>query len=88
MKIEILQNFKKNKNLNSIKKKIEYNEIYCNNDFKRLKDNYFNNIKQHIRKIQYFKIWFLKCEEQFIPLYIHKEIVKKKNYYLKFKKWI
>ena len=28
MKIEILQSFKKNKNLNSIKKQIEYSKIY------------------------------------------------------------
>ena len=86
MKIEILQNFKKNKNLNSIKKKIEYNKIYCNNDIKRLKDNYFNNIKQHIRKIQYFKILLLKCEEQFIPIDTHKEIVKKKELLFKIQK--
>ena len=86
MKIEILQNFKKNKNLNSIKKKIEYNKIYCNNDLKRLKDNYFNNIKQHIKKIQYFRIWLLKCEEQFIPLDMHKEIVKKKELLFKIQK--
>ena len=46
MKIEILQNYKKNKNINTIKKKIEYNKIYCNNDLKRLQDNYNMNINK------------------------------------------
>ena len=65
MKIEILQNYKKNKNLNSIKKKIEYNKIYCNNDLQRLKDNYYNNINQHIKIIKYLKIRLIKCEDFF-----------------------
>ena len=86
MKIEILQNFKKNKNLNSIKKKIEYNKIYCNNDLQRLKDNNCNDIKRHLNQIRYLEISLLKCEKQFIPINKHKEIVNKKILLFKIQK--
>ena len=79
MKIEILENYKKNKNLNSIRKKIEYNKIYCNNDLKRLKENYYKNIKQHQKQIQYLKTKLLKCEEKFIPNNKHKEEINKEK---------
>ena len=56
MKIEILQNYKKNINISKIKKKIEYNKIYCNNDLKRLKDNYYMNINFHMNQLKYMKM--------------------------------
>ena len=86
MKIEILQNYKKNKNLNSIKKKIEYNKIYCNNDLQRLKDNYYNNINQHIKIIKYLKIRLIKCEDFFLAIRKHKEIIDKEKLEFKLKK--
>ena len=85
MKIEILQNYKKNKNLNSIRKKIEYNKIYCNNDLQRLKDNYNNNINHHLRIIKYLKIRLIKCEE-FLTNKKHNEIINKEKLKFKLKK--
>ena len=86
MKIEILQNYKKNKNLKSIKKKIEYNKVYCNNDLQRLKDNYYKNINQHFNQIKYLKMRLLKCEEHFLTIDKHKEIIKNEELEFKIKK--
>jgi hypothetical protein len=86
MKIEILQNYKKNKNLKSIKKKIEYNKVYCNNDLQRLKDNYYKNINQHFNQIKYLKMRLLKCEENFLTIDKHKEIIKNEELEFKIKK--
>ena len=86
MKIEILQNFIKNKNLNSIKKKIEYNKIYCNNDLKRLKDNFYNNTNLYLKQIKYLKMKLLKCEEKFLTIRKHKEIINKEEFEFKIKK--
>ena len=60
MKIEILQNYKKNKNINTIKKKNEYNKIYCNNDLKRLQDNYNMNINKLVNQIKFLEIKLIK----------------------------
>jgi hypothetical protein len=86
MKIEILQNYKKNKNLKSIKKKIEYNKVYCNNDLQRLKDNYYKNINQHFNQIKYLKMRLLKCEDNFLTIDKHKEIIKNEELEFKIKK--
>ena len=86
MKIEILQNYKKKKNLNSIKKKIEYNKIYCINDLKRLKDKYYDSIRQNLKFIKYLKIRALKCEDQFLTIKKHKEIINKEELDFKIKK--
>ena len=86
MKLEILQNYKKNKDINSIKKKIEYNKIYCNNDLKRLKDNYYDNTNKHLKQIKYLKMKLLKCEEKFITIQKHKEIINKEELEFKIKK--
>ena len=86
MKIEILQSYKKNKNLNSIRKKIEYNKVYCNNDLQRLKDNYSNNINHHLNQIKYLKMRLLKSEEQFLTINKHKEILNKEELEFKIKK--
>ena len=86
MKIEILQNYKKNKNINTIKKKIEYNKIYCNNDLKRLKDNYYSNINSHLNQIKYMKIKLLKFQECYIKIEQHNEEIKKEKLILKIKK--
>ena len=86
MKIEILQNFKKNKNLNSIKKQIEYNKIFCNNDLKRLKDNYYKNITKHMNHMKYLEIKLIKCKEDYIPMNKHKDIIKKEELLFKIKK--
>ena len=86
MKIEILQSYKKNKDLNSIRKKIEYNKIYCNNDLQRLKDNYANNINQHLNQIKYLKMILLKSEEKFITISKHKNVINKEDLEFKIKK--
>ena len=86
MNIELLQSKKKNKDLNSIKKKIEYNKIYCNNDLQRLKDNYANNINQHLNQIKYLKMILLKSEEKFITIKKHKNIINKEELDFKIKK--
>ncbi len=86
MKIEILQNYRKNKNLKSIKKKIEYNKVYCNNDLQRLKDNYSKNINQHFNQIKYLKMRLLKCEEQYLTIPKHKEILKDEELEFKIQK--
>ena len=86
MKIEILLNYKKNKNINTIKKKIEYNKIYCNNDLKRIKDNYYMNINKHMNQIKYLKIQLLKCQENYITVNEHKEKIKKEELLSKIKK--
>ena len=86
MKIEILQNYKKNKNLNSIRKKIEYNKVYCNNDLQRLKDNHNNSINQHFNQIKYLKMRLLKCQDQFLTINKHKDIIDKEELEFKIKK--
>ena len=86
MKIEILQNYKKNKNINTIKKKIEYNKIYCNNDLKRLKDNYYSNINFHLNQIVYMKIKLLKFQESYINIEQHNEEIKKEELNFKINK--
>ena len=86
MKIEILLNYKKNKNINTIKKKIEYNKIYCNNDLKRIKDNYYLDINNHKNQIKYMKIKLLKFQENYIPINTHREEIKKQELNFKIKK--
>ena len=86
MKIEILQNYKKNKNINTIKKKIEYNKIYCNNDLKRLQDNYNININSLLNQIKFLEINLLKYQECYIPIIKHKEEIKKEELKHKIKK--
>ena len=86
MKIEILQNYKKNKNLNSIKKQIEYNRIFCNNDLKRLKDKYYNNINKNMNQIKYLKIKLIKYKDDYIPLKKHEDIINKEEILFKIKK--
>ena len=63
IRIEILENYNKKINLNEIKKKIEYNKILANNELKRLKENYFNSIQNHLKKIKILKMKLLKFEE-------------------------
>ena len=86
MKIEILLNYKKNKNINTIKKKIEYNKIYCNNDLKRIKDNYYLDINNHKNQIKYMKIKLLKFQENYIHINTHREEFKKQELNFKIKK--
>ena len=86
MKIEILQNYKKNKNINAIRKKIEYNKIYCNNDLKRLKDNYYININFHMNQLKYMKLKLLQCQENYITINKHLEEIKKEELQFKIKK--
>ncbi len=86
MKIEILQNYKKNKNINAIKKKIEYNKIYCNNDLKRLQDNYNMNINKLVNQIKFLEIKFIKYQECYITIIKHKEEIKKEELKHKIKK--
>ena len=86
MKIEILQNYKKNKNINAIRKKIEYNKIYCNNDLKRLKDNYYININFHMNQLKYMKMKLLQCQENYITINKHLEEIKKEELQFKIKK--
>ena len=86
MKIEILQNYKKNKNINAIRKKIEYNKIYCNNDLKRLKDNYYMNINFHMNQLKYMKMKLLQCQENYITINKHLEEIKKEELQFKIKK--
>ena len=86
MKIEILQNYKKNKNINTIKKQIEYNKIYCNNDLKRLKDNYYININFHMNQLKYMKMKLLQCQENYITIKKHSEEIKKEELKFKIKK--
>ena len=86
MKIEILQNYKKNKNINTIKKKIEYNKIYCNNDLKRLQDNYNININKLVNQIKFLEIKLIKYQECYITIIKHKEEIKKEELKHKIKK--
>ncbi len=86
MKIEILQNYKKNKNINAIKKKIEYNKIYCNNDLKRLQDNYNMNINKLVNQIKFLEIKLIKYQECYITIIKHKEEIKKEELKHKIKK--
>ena len=86
MKIEILQNYKKNKNINTIKKKIEYNKIYCNNDLKRLQDNYNMNINKLVNQIKFLEIKLIKYQECYITIIKHKEEIKKEELKHKIKK--
>ena len=82
-----MQNYQRNKNINAIKKKIEYNKIYCNNDLKRLKDNYYININSQMNQIKYTKMKLIKCQESYIPIVKHKEEIKKEELLFKIKKW-
>ena len=86
MKIEILNNYKKNKSLSFIKKKIEYNRIYFKNDLKNLKENYYNNIQKHLEQIKYLKMRISKCEEKFLNISEHKEIIKNEELDFKLQK--
>ena len=86
MKIEILQNYKKNKNINTIKKKIEYNKIYCNNDLKQLQDNYNMNINKLVNQIKFLEIKLIKYQECYITIIKHKEEIKKEELKHKIKK--
>ena len=86
MKIEILQNYKKNKNINTIKKKIEYNKIYCNNDLKRMQDNYNMNINKLVNQIKFLEIKLIKYQECYITIIKHKEEIKKEELKHKIKK--
>ena len=86
MKIEILQNYKKNKNLNSIKKQIEYKRIFCNNDIKRLKDKYYTIITQLMNQIKYIKIKLIKSQEDYVHINKHKDIINKEEILFKIKK--
>ena len=86
MKIEILQNYKKNKYINTIKKKIEYNKIYCNNDLKRLQDNYNMNINKLVNQIKFLEIKLIKYQECYITIIKHKEEIKKEELKHKIKK--
>ena len=86
MKIEILQNYKKNENINTIKKKIEYNKIYCNNDLKRLQDNYNMNINKLVNQIKFLEIKLIKYQECYITIIKHKEEIKKEELKHKIKK--
>ena len=86
MKIEILQNYKKNKNINTIKKQIEYNKIYCNNDLKRLQDNYNMNINKLVNQIKFLEIKLIKYQECYITIIKHKEEIKKEELKHKIKK--
>ena len=86
MKIEILKSYKKNKDLNSIRKKIEYNKVYCNNDLQRLKDNYESNINQHLNQIKNLKMILIKSEEKFITLNRHQNLINKEEIDFKIKK--
>ena len=86
MKIEILQNYKKNKNINTIKKKIEYNKIYCNNDLKRLQDNYNMNINKLVNQIKFLEVKLIKYQECYITIIKHKEEIKKEELKHKIKK--
>ncbi len=86
IKIEILQNYQRNKNINAIKKKIEYNKIYCNNDLKRLKDNYYININSQMNQIKYMKMKLIKCQESYMTIIKHKEEIKKEELLFKIKK--
>ena len=86
MKIEILQNYKKNKNINTIRKKIEYNKIYCNNDLKRLQDNYNMNINKLVNQIKFLEIKLIKYQECYITIIKHKEEIKKEELKHKIKK--
>ena len=86
MKIEILQSYKNNKSIKQIKKKIEYNKVYCNNDLKRLKDNYYMNINSHINQIKYMKMKLLKYQEIYMPNNKHLQELKNEELLFKIKK--
>jgi hypothetical protein len=86
IKIEILQNYQRNKNINAIKKKIEYNKIYCNNNLKRLKDNYYININSQMNQIKYMKMKLIKCQESYMTIIKHEEEIKKEELLFKIKK--
>ena len=86
MKIELLRNYIKNKNLNSIKAQIECNKICCNNDLQRLKDKYYNNIENHSKQIKILKMRLFKAEENFLNINKHKDIISKQQLDFKNKK--
>ena len=79
IRIEILENYKKNKNLNDIKKKIEFNKVLTNNELKRLKEKYFDSIQSHLNKIKFLKMKLLKFEESFMSINQHKNIIDKEE---------
>ena len=79
IRIEILENYKKKKNLNEIKKKIEFNKVLTNNELKRLKEKYFNSIQSHLSQIKFLKMKLLKFEESFMSIKEHKNIIDKEE---------
>ena len=79
IRIEILENYKKKKNLNEIKKKIEYNKVLTNNELKRLKEKFFKNIQNHLSQIKFLKMKLLKFEENFMNINKHKNIIEKEE---------
>ena len=88
MKIELLKNYIKNKNLNSIKAQIECNKICCNNDLQRLKDKYYNNIQKYSKQIKILKMKLSKAEENFLTINKHKDIISKEELDFKNKKLV
>ena len=88
MKIELLKNYIKNKNLNSIKAQIECSKICCNNDLQRLKDKYYNNIQKYSKQIKILKMRLSKAEENFLTINKHKDIISKEELDFKNKKLV
>ena len=88
MKIELLKNYIKNKNLNSIKAQIECSKICCNNDLQRLKDKYYNNIQKFSKQIKILKMRLSKAEENFLTINKHKDIISKEELDFKNKKLV
>jgi len=86
IRIEILENYKKKKNLNEIKKKIEYNKVLTNNELKRLKEKYFNTVQSHLSQIKFLKMMLLKFEENYMSINKHKNIIENEELLFKNKK--
>ena len=86
IRIEILENYKKKKNLNEIRKKIEFNKVLTNNELKRLKEKYFDIAQSHLSQIKFLKMMQLKLEENFMKVNKHKEIIYKEELLFKNKK--
>lgn len=88
MKIELLKNYIKNKNLNSIKTQIECSKICSNNDLQRLKDKYYKNIQNHSKQIKILKMKLSKAEENFLTISKHKDIINNEELDFKNKKLV
>ena len=86
MKIEILENHKKNKNLSSIQNEIEFKKISFKNDLQRIKEEQNDMTNKYLNQIKFLKMKLSNCEQRFVPYKKHKETISQKELEFKIQK--